>query len=543
MWSAVVVGVLAVGVAGYWLGTDHNSSSTTSTTATPDEQAANGPLVGDRTLISEEQSCEKNNPNAPWFPTIAAFEVYDSARTHLYACAHFLGSTNPSSSSSSSTTTTSTTTTSSTSTSSTSSSNQVLAFESTDVYQTPYNIVTEGPDNLFIYGGGYGDSSTASGSFVSSVEPGTLNERWRRVLINTNVTDEWDYPGVLNVLNDGSLAVIYGYHIARLDPATGAIEASTALPTGKSAPRDTSYNGYDALPDGTIIAKTVNREKGCTENGFSAFLDCPNPSDAPPSVMVAIDPVSLKVIGQITLPEMMGGRVTTSSYHGKNYIYLPGTKSLYRYTFANGKFAQDTTWGPVPYLKSSQTSGSAMAAMGDYVVAMTNGGAPTSTPMSVVAVSQADASEVLNLEPFASANSKNSFIPSMVSVDPDSQLIFVMDAGAGKIGAVSLKNGKLSLVWSQDQTTLSFTTLVGPQDQRVLIGTDIPVKFFKQLKKYSTEQVVWRDAATGKELARSDEFPKMSAGILVTPGYAGLQYFLTADGHIIALQVNPPSSG
>jgi hypothetical protein len=31
----------------------------------------------------------------------------------------------------------------------------------------------------------------------------------------------------------------------------------------------------------------------------------------------------------------------------------------------------------------------------------------------------------------------------------------------------------------------------------------------------------------------------MSAGILVTPGYAGLQYFLTADGHIIALQVNP----
>ena len=31
----------------------------------------------------------------------------------------------------------------------------------------------------------------------------------------------------------------------------------------------------------------------------------------------------------------------------------------------------------------------------------------------------------------------------------------------------------------------------------------------------------------------------MSAGILVTPGYAGLQYFLTADGHIIELQVGP----
>ena len=35
----------------------------------------------------------------------------------------------------------------------------------------------------------------------------------------------------------------------------------------------------------------------------------------------------------------------------------------------------------------------------------------------------------------------------------------------------------------------------------------------------------------------------MSAGILVTPGYAGLQYFLTADGHVIALQVDPSGSG
>src|SRR5438309_775918 len=98
---------------------------------------------------------------------------------------------------------------------------------------------------------------------------------------------------------------------------------------------------------------------------------------------------------------------------------------------------------------------------------------------------------------------------------------------------------KLRVAWSQDQTTLSFTTLIGPQGKRVLVGTNIPVKHFKQLKSYSTEQVVWRDAATGKELAQSEQFPKMSAGILVTPGYAGLQYFLTAEGHIIALQVKP----
>jgi hypothetical protein len=511
--GVVVVGALAAGAIGYWLGNDDDASA--STTATADEQAANGPLVGDPTLTTSEKTCVADNPNAPWYATIAAFEVHDSARTHLYECAHFLGSST--------------------------SPNDVLAHSSTDVYETPYNIVTAGPDNLFVYGGGYGDNPAASGSFVASVEPGTLRQRWRRVLINTNATSEWDYPGVLNVLADGSLVVIYGYHIARLDPATGAIEASRTLPTGDAAPRDTAYNGYDALPDGTIIAKTVNRQKGCSENGFSAFLQCPDPQDTPPSVLVAIDPVSLKVIDQITLPEMMGGRVTTATYDGHDYIYLPGTESLYRYTFTDGALARDTTWGPVPYLKPGQTAGSAMAAMGDYVVAMTNGGAPTSTPMSVVAVSQADSRKVLSLDPFA--GSDNSFIPSMVSVDPAAQRIYVMDAGAGKIGAVQLGDGKLSNLWSEDQTTLSFTTLIGPEGKRVLIGTDIPIRFFKQLRSYTTEQVVWRNAATGEELARSDELPKMSAGILVTPGYAGLQYFLTADGHIIALQVHPSSSG
>ncbi len=477
------------------------------------EEAANGPLVGDPTLIAGEQSCAQSEGNAPWYPTIAAFEVHDSNRTHLYDCAHFTGAQ--------------------------SGTNDVFAYSSQQDYITPYNIVDRGPNELYIYGGGYGDNSAASGSFVSRVEPGTFNEMWRRVLINTNATNEWDYPGVLNVLSDGTLVVIYGYHIAKIDPATGDVLAQTTLPTGASAPRDTSYNGYDALPDGTIIAKTVNRQPGCTEQGFSAFLNCPDPSATAPSVLVAIDPRTLHVITQTTLPEMMGGRVTTTNYNGTDEIYLPGATKLYRYTYANGKFAEDTTWGPVSYLKSGQTAASAMAVIGDYVVAMTNGGAPTSTPMSVVAVSQADASKVANLQPFASSGAKNSFIPSMVSVDPDNNRVYVMDAGAGKLAGVNLTNGQLSVAWSQDQTTLSFTSLIGPKDARVLIGTDIPIKAFQQLKNYTTEQVVWRNAQTGQELARSSQFPKMTQGILVTPGYAGLQYFLTADGHVIGLEVTP----
>ncbi|MBP0451616.1 hypothetical protein J5Y04_18990 [Kitasatospora sp. RG8] len=410
--AAVVMAVL-VGFSGCSSSDSGKGGNGPRATSSPpaDETAANGPLVGTPSLVAGEQSCAAAEGNAPWFPTIAAFEVHDSNRTHLYACAHFLGA-QP--------------------------NNQVFAHSSDQVYVTPYNIVDRGPNELYVYGGGYGDDPAASGSFVSRVEPGTFNEVWRRVLINTNATDEWNYPGVLNTLADGSLVVIYGYHIARIDPANGNVLAQTTLPTGQSAPRDTAYNGYDALPDGTIVAKTVNRQPGCTEQGFSAFLDCPDPTAVPPSILVAIDPRSLQVLSQVTLPEMMGGRITTTVFNGTGQIYLPGATKLYRYSYPNGAFAPDPTWGPVPYLQSGQTAASAMAVINDYVVAMTNGGKPTPTPMSVVAVSQADSTKVATVQPFANSGAKQSFIPSMVSVDPENNRVYAMDAGAGKLAGIDL---------------------------------------------------------------------------------------------------------
>lgn len=54
-----------------------------------------------------------------------------------------------------------------------------------------------------------------------------------------------------------------------------------------------------------------------------------------------------------------------------------------------------------------------------------------------------------------------------------------------------------------------------------------------------TEQVEWRDAATGKLLAASDYFSGMSTGALPEPGYGGLLYYMALNGHIMALQVLP----
>jgi hypothetical protein len=182
--------------------------------------------------------------------------VHDSNRTHLYDCAHFGGVM--------------------------ADSNQVFAYSSEQDYITPYNIVDRGPNELYIYGGGYGDNPDASGSFVSRVEPGTFNEVWRRVLINTHVTGEWNYPGVLNVMSDGTLIVIYGHQIAKIDPETG------------------------------------------------------------------------DVLAEETLPEMIGGRVTTTTYEGQSYIYLPGTTQLFRYTYADGAFSSDPRGARCPTCRTGR---------------------------------------------------------------------------------------------------------------------------------------------------------------------------------------------
>lgn len=76
-----------------------------------------------------------------------------------------------------------------------------------------------------------------------------------------------DYPGVVSILNNRLLYVIYGYRLAKLDPRDGTVIKQVDLPTGDSLPQNTSYNGFDALPDGTLIAKTIYREQGCESAG------------------------------------------------------------------------------------------------------------------------------------------------------------------------------------------------------------------------------------------------------------------------------------
>jgi hypothetical protein len=460
------------------------------------------------------EDATNGNINPPWFPSLMAFEHYDSGRSHVFPEARFGGSFDG--------------------------PNQVTARSSASQYPTPYNLVYLGPEEIFVYGGGYGDVPGGTGAFVAKVDPVSLEPVWSTKLIDTVATNEWNYPGALSALSNGYLYQIYGYRLAKIDARNGTVVKVVELPT-LAAQRDTSYNGLDALPDGTLMAKTVYREAGCEEQGFSAFLNCSNPNRVPNSLVVAIDPRKLEVIGVVGAPEFIGGRLTATRFEGKDYVYLAGTTTAFRYLYEDGQFTLDKSWDPGSIYKKGQTSATAMVVMNDWVILQTNA-APAKRPLSVIAIHQADATRQFAAQPFAELTSRDddptSISPSAVSVDAGQNRIYALDAGAGRIGALELRDDGLHTIWTEPQRTTEFLALIGAPDRRVIVGTDLPSG--QDLRGNTQNFVVWREAATGRELARTPQpLTAISTGSMVEPYYFGRMFYLARTGEILELDVQP----
>jgi hypothetical protein len=404
------------------------------------------------------------------------------------------------------------------------------------------------PNDVFIYGGAYGNIPNSIGAFVAKVDPDTLEPIWYRQLIDTTANGEWNYPGVVGLLNDGFLYVIFGYRLAKIDPRDGSAVVKE-LPTDPVVgPENTSYNGFDGLPDGTLIAKTVYRSPLCENlQGPDALFKCPTATQVPSSILISIDPHTLQVLDQITLPEPVGGRPTTTRFRGDDYVYLATPTTAIRYLVQNGKFTKDEFWTPGNFYLPHQTLGSAVAIMNDWFVVQSNGN-PATEPLSVIAINQADAAQQFSVQPFKDFPvvqpvtpffplGIQSWAPMSVSVDPDRNLIYTADSYPGVIGALELAPDGLRTVWTAQQRTTEFLALIGPRGRRVVLGTDFPGQ-----APYvnTTDFVVWRDALTGHELARTAEaLPAMTVGTMIQPYYFGEVFYMGLDGDLFELTVRP----
>lgn len=122
--------------------------------------------------------------------------------------------------------------------------------------------------------------------------------------------------------------------------------------------------------------------------------------------------------------------------------------------------------------------------------------------------------------------------------------------GLGRSSAIDFdqKTGNMSIAWGpEEMKTFGWINAIGPPNHRALVGTNMKVDNESNIQPgpinatYS-EQVMWRDADTGKLLAASDYFSPMSTGSQVYPGYGGLSHHVLIDGHIMALKVLPATN-
>jgi len=436
------------------------------------------------------------------YRTVTPFEHADTGRTHVYP-ADFGGSL------------------------SSPELNTVEVRQFSGVHETPYNIVTRNRNELFLFGGTMGRRDEAKGPYVVKFDATTGQVLWRTDLRDTKALGEFLWPGLVTVHGNGDLYAIHGIRIVRLDPATGTVRDEVELPVPDGfAAEDITYNGFSVLSSGIMVTKSFGRPaRGA---GF------------PPSIVVTVDPNNLSIIDSYQLEEGSAGRLTVGRFQGDEYIYVPGVRSIFRFAVNGSELRLDDGWSVTDYVGPGQGPASAPVMMGDWVVFQTNAGLRATAPLSVYAVSQADAGLRLRTEPFSAGTNGVSFIPSALTVDPDNMRIYSMDAGAGKIGGIELVDGeRLETRWVVDQTTMNHTSLVGPSDARVFVSTDAPNYLAARAGQTDgyEEQVVWRSAASGEELARSDFMPPKLPGDPLAPGFFGVWYYLGTAGDVYELKV------
>ena len=502
-------------------------------------------------LVVAAAAFEGRDNNAPWYPSLQAFEHYNSGRSHVFSQAEFLGSLEG--------------------------RNKVAVVSSADgAYPSGYNMSYLNEREAFIQGGSYGDVKNSIGPFVAKIDPQTLETKWYTQLRNTVDAKEWDYPGAMAIESDGFIYAVSGYRLYKVHPEDGHVIDTLVLPTlvymrnnyptlpakyddfltDDSA--NTSYNGLNALPDGTIVVKSVYRVAGCDKDGGSALLKCSNSGNVPRSNLISINPHTMQTIQIVTLQAPAPARPTITRYHGVDYVYLLENTSLpVRYSVSHGIFTPDSSWTPPAVSNDGQQPGGSLIVMNDWIVGNTNT-VPATGAMTTFAINQGDASKYYTLQPFkadpvdpvlaaAFATASPGMLPAIswddmsLEADPENGLFYGVETLARKVAAFRICDSGIEIVWKKTQTTTEWATLIGPKEHRVWVGTDIPLNQIPGAN--ANDRVVWRDASTGRELARSALVPVMTQGSAVQPGYDGSMYFPGATGTLVRLTPAPVDGG
>jgi hypothetical protein len=433
--------------------------------------------------------------------------------------------------------------------------NIVYTYKAEGNYPQVQYINNAGPNAMFIVGGTSPASTgpVAPGPYVARINPISGEQVWRTYLENANVNNVFVGGTNLNILPNGNIVFAWNYKIALLDPVTGAIIKARDLPSpGPVTPRSINYKELTIAPDGTIILRSQNRPENCNQQGGGGLTACSQSAGGPeqkPSPFLAIDPETLDVYDELVAPEDSATPTIIVPYGDKIAIYTAMLQNAYRFFWdpETKTLSQDESW-VVPYLEEGQTVGDAPTYMGDWIVIQTNGIGSDTKASSLVAINVDDPTNIQRIYPFGQLESgETSNAPPKPQGDPENNMVYSADGGVGQIAGVHLDpdTGKMTTKWVVNDRSFEFQPLFGSAGQRIIITTKWnPQAPVGELATGTyTQQVVWRDAATGDVLAKSDFLPPISFNALVTPTYGGRWVYPSgSSGSIYFLQVMPSSS-
>ncbi len=483
----------------------------------PGIKAANGPIPGDVTLYAKEWACQQAIPTPGYFSSLNGAEISDAQRSGTFPCATFTGSFDG--------------------------PNTVFAFRSIDDYPGISYINNRRPGELYIVGGEYPTKADPNmvGPYIAKADATTGKQVWRTYLDNLNVSGHWIGNANLNILPDGNIAFAWSNFIALVDGNTGEILKVNALPGGEAPSEDVNFKHLTIAPDGTLILKSQTRPVGCTLQGTMAIIECSAKGmKLPNSVLVAVDPKTLDVLDMYQLPQTAASPHIIAPYGDKIAIYVPMFDILGRYFWdpAAKKITADDTWVGHPLVKG-QKALTAPTVIGDWIAVQTNGLLSTDKASSVVVFHKDDVSRTHSIFPMGELGLAGmSWAPPKPGADPQNNMLYSADMGMKKVAGIRIDpaTGDLSTAFVLDNITSTFQPVFGPADKRVLVLTNArlpvdiePVPVALKTADYS-EQVTWRDAATGKLLAASDFFEPLTLNSLTPPGFGGRVYFPTAEG-------------
>jgi len=492
---------------------------------TNNEQAANGPLPGDVSLYEKELRATESLSTPGYYASLNGAEISDAQRSGSYPAASFTGSFEG--------------------------PNKVYAWRSEDSYQGLTYICNRKPGELYLVGGDYPPpmGPMPPGPYVAKADATTGRQIWRTYVDNANASGRWIGNANLNILDNGNIPFAWSNQIVLLDADSGQILKHNTLPTGGTPAEDANFKHLTIAPDRTLILKDQTRPTGEKGQGTMAiFSGLQKGFKQGPSHLVAVHPDTLQVLHDIPLPGPASSPHIVTTFEGRIAIYVPQDDGLIRCFWdpAAKKLSMDDGWRAVA-MKKGQTTSTAPTIVGGWIALQPNGAGSTAAASSIAVVHPKDAGNMHTIFPFGDLEPGEwSFAPPKAGADPENNMIYSADVGVGKVAGIKIEQttGKLELAFVVDDATTTFQPVIGPKEKRVLLLTNAKMNEPKQPRMQAiftsnyTEQLTWRDAATGRILAESDFFEPLTINSLTPPGYGGRVYFPTIND-FITLWVQP----